>query len=76
MTGPYPQFALGQLFSDDALNQAIRIWRDDRDNFHNRVLKEVVEPAMANINKVTGQENDPRFIAYALEYAFMKGGST
>lgn len=28
----------------------------------------VIEPNMEHINKVTGQENDPRYWAYAMEF--------
>lgn len=38
--------------------------------FHQYVLTKFVEPNMGKINKVTGQENDARYMAYMLEHVF------
>lgn len=62
--------ALGDLFTDVQIDRALVIWRTDREHFHARVLSEVVEPAMAQINANTGQENDASYMAYMLEYVF------
>lgn len=36
------------------------------------VAKEVIEPNIEAINKKIGQENDPKYLAYCVEYAFMR----
>jgi hypothetical protein len=35
---------------------------------HARLRDELILPIMDRINKVTGQENDPDYFAYLLEY--------
>jgi hypothetical protein len=36
---------------------------------HAELLKQIVLPNMAQIDRKLGQENDPDYIAYAIEYA-------
>lgn len=38
------------------------------ENVHQLLLQEIVRPSMEHINKVIGQENDERYIAYVLEH--------
>ncbi len=52
------------------IKQASQIWLNDHSHFHDRVLAEIVTPAMPEINRKLGQENDAGFIAYAIEYIF------
>jgi hypothetical protein len=33
---------------------------------------EIIAPNIARINKALGQENDPRYLAYAVEYVFIQ----
>jgi hypothetical protein len=39
---------------------------------HSAILDHIITPNIANINKKLGQENDPRYLAYAIEFALMK----
>ena len=39
-----------------------------------RLALEVVTPALPHINKITGQENDSSYFAFALEWAFNQTG--
>ncbi len=34
-----------------------------------RITAEIIEPALERINKKTGQENDARYLGYAIEFA-------
>lgn len=71
MTTPTPehkQFKIGQLFTKDAMKLAAAIFLDDKANFASRCVKEIIEPELARIDALTGQENDPRYLAYALAY--------
>ncbi len=34
-----------------------------------RISAEIIEPALERINKKTGQENDARYLGYAIEFA-------
>jgi hypothetical protein len=58
---------IGEAFT---LKQAHRLWLDcleAQQPFHPEALK-MVTPLMDRINAVTGQENDPRYWAYMLEF--------
>lgn len=66
--------ALGDVFTEDQLNRAVVIFETTpRDEFHARVLREVIEPALPEINRKTGQKNDARYWAYMLFYVFTQG---
>lgn len=60
---------VGDFLTEKQIKAATVIWRKDRAHFHQRVLAEIVEPNMAEINRRTGQENHAGYIAYAIEYA-------
>lgn len=60
---------LGELFTAAEIAQAHNIFTNDPTNFHKRVLDAIVTPNMERINKATGQENNPDYLAYVLEYA-------
>ncbi len=65
-------FNLDLIIDEQQRKKIVRIWREDQENFHNRCLKEIVEPSMGHINEVTKQENDARYITYAIEAALLK----
>jgi len=45
-----------------------RLWKQDRANFHERVMAEVVNAAMPRIDRKLGQANHPGYIAYLIEH--------
>ena len=55
---------ISDFLTKTQVNQAIKIGAN-----HKRLLNEIVLPNVAQINKRLGQENNPGFIAYVLEYA-------
>lgn len=63
------QFSIGELFTRDEVKKAAELYSDGKGQFAERAEKQIVKPAMVRINKVTGQENHPRYMAYALEHA-------
>lgn len=60
---------LGDFLTDGEIRQCVAIYRTDRDNFHKRVLKEVINPNMERIDIALGQENDADYLAYCVQYA-------
>jgi hypothetical protein len=38
--------------------------------FATECAKQIIEPNMKEINRKLGQENDPKYLAYACEYVF------
>jgi hypothetical protein len=62
---------LGQLFTGAEIRRAQTLYRELKGTgtFAATVAKELIEPNLTRINTATGQENDPRYIAYMVEYA-------
>lgn len=38
--------------------------------FNRTIVAKIIEPNMARINRALGQENDARYLGYAVEYVF------
>lgn len=68
------RFRLDELFTEEELRKAAAIFAAPRiaggPSTVSRIEDEVVRPIIDRINRVTGQENNARYMAYALEYAF------
>lgn len=67
--------SLREFLTPEQISTAVKIWRTDRANFHTRILAEVIIPGMPEINRKLKQENVPGYLAYAIEYVFMTGGT-
>jgi hypothetical protein len=66
------EVAIGELFTDENISNALALFESGSDALHERLLHEIVEPAMPHINKVTGQNNSADYMAYLLEYAVLE----
>ncbi len=42
-------------------------------NFAKECSAQIIAPVIDRINAKLGQENDPTYLAYAVEYTFLKG---
>lgn len=66
--------SIDQFLTPQEIRDARKLYRDaESGTFMARCAKEVIEPNTARINESLGQENDPLFLAYAVEYTFMQG---
>lgn len=69
---PFKTVALADIFTPSEIERAREMYRQESDeSFNVRVVRELIEPNMARINAATGQENDARFVGYAVEYCLM-----
>jgi hypothetical protein len=68
------KFSLSDILTDPEIETCLRMYRDNRSTFHERCLNEIVRPNMERINKALGQENDARYITYAIEYVIGQAG--
>jgi len=67
------KFTIGELFTDAELKQAMSIYKYTRAGFVcDRMVSEIVQHALPRINKLTEQENDPRYLGYMLEWAMIQ----
>jgi len=48
------------------------MFQRDPHGFADRFCETAIRPNMPRINKALGQENDAKFLAYAVEYIMMK----
>ncbi len=60
------------FLTDKQIKRAMAMYQDGQGNFASRFATEVIEPNLKTINEKLGQENDARFLAYAVEYALMQ----
>lgn len=54
---------LKDFLTDDEIRRAVKLKKCDA------IQREIIEPNLARINRALGQENDARYLAYAVEYA-------
>jgi hypothetical protein len=58
------------VFTDEQIEAAVELYEScSPGTFNAAVVEKIVQPALSRINQVTGQENDPKYWGYALEYA-------
>lgn len=61
------------LFTKDMIT-AVRKLRLPPGNHRTDVIeRDIIMPEMANIDKITGQENHPRYMAYMLDHLVTEG---
>jgi hypothetical protein len=64
---------IGDFLSTVQMRQAIALYQQERSGaFVDRLVEQVILPNMAQINRKLGQENDPRYLAYAVQYALLQ----
>jgi hypothetical protein len=71
--GEHKQVRLGDFLTDEEIALAMQMWRGgwlaDGKSYAQRVADKIIKPNMERINKALGQENDPIYLAYMVEYA-------
>lgn len=66
------QTTIQDFLTDEQIKQAISLYKTAPEgSFATRCAEEIIAPNLAEINAKLGQENDAKFLAYAVEYAFM-----
>jgi hypothetical protein len=63
------KFRVGDLFTADEIARAKVLYDSTlgTGTFAKRCARDIIRPVLARIEKVTGQDNDELFLAYALE---------
>lgn len=57
---------LQDFLTDREIDRAIKLERASA------ICQEIIEPNLLRINRDLGQENDPMYLAYAVEYAIIQ----
>ena len=70
------QMTLNELFTDKQLATLKKVYDTCKANneLPNKKLILAIEPMMKDVNKKTGQDNLPSYIAYMVEYVFSQFG--
>ena len=68
---------LSQILTNVEFNRARILYKQLKDTgtFASTLTEEIIAPNIERINKALGQENDPKFLAYAVEYVLSQGGA-
>jgi hypothetical protein len=63
--------AVADFLTPEEIERAIKLYRavDRPQYFAGRCRDEIIAPVIDRINEDLGQENDPSYLAYAVEYA-------
>ncbi len=64
--------ALPQFLTEAQIAEAIRLFETHGDRAVDQIRTRVIEPNMTAINAKLGQENDSRYLAYAIVYVLMQ----
>jgi hypothetical protein len=64
--------SITDFLTPEEIERAQALWQELKDTgrFAATVARDIIEPNMARINAALGQENDARYLAYAVEYVF------
>jgi heme oxygenase len=67
-------FSIDQFLTRAEIDRAAALYKElaATGTFASTVDAEIITPNIERINKALGQENDPRYLAYAVEYVFIQ----
>lgn len=70
--------SIGDFLSERQIAVVVEMWEHKVSSrqFHTDVVAKVIAPNLTEINRKLGQENDPNYLAYALEYVLTQAGGT
>ena len=74
MTKKWKTVALTNFLTAQQIKEAEALYKDPF-TFHKNVVEQVLVPNMPEINRKLGQENDASYLAYAMEFIFMKANA-
>lgn len=64
---------IGQILTQEEMKEALNLYEKAENNrFAERCAAEIIRPVIDRINRDSGQENDPVYLAYCIEYAILK----
>lgn len=68
------QITLPDFLTPEQIEAAVTLWRELRHTgrFASELDQRIITPNMASINEKLGQENNSRFLAYAVEYVLIQ----
>lgn len=65
---------LSDFLTDDEIRLAIKLYENKAIlSYAKEVMEQITRPNIARINESLGQMNNPMYLAYAIEYAMIRG---
>lgn len=66
---------IADFLTHEEIKKATKLYQEvgGTPTFAKTCRDEIILPVITRINKQLGQENDPLYLAYAVEYSFLKG---
>ena len=62
---------LPDFLTEEQIKEAMKLYEKAKPGtFASQCAKKIIEPNLEVINKKLGQDNDPKFLGYAVEYVF------
>lgn len=74
-----PMVTLAHFLTRDEIQRCADLWQEHRKRtnpiggFAQTIANEIIEPNIARINTTLGQQNDPKFLAYMVEFMMLNG---
>lgn len=69
------QVKISDFLNSNEIENAIKLYKSaPPGQFAKECADKIISPNLTRINSSLGQENDPRYLAYAVECAIMFGG--
>ena len=62
------RITIDMFLTHEEVALAQKMYRDSPNTFHKDFMEQVIVPNIDRINAALGQENDPGYLAYAVEY--------
>lgn len=63
------KISLGDFLTEEEIERALKLYRQSSHyNFAKLCDEQIVTPNIERINKKLKQQNDPRYLAYAIQY--------
>jgi len=62
---------IGDFLTDTEIEQALSLYQKTPEKFHKLCKEQIIAPNIERINAKLGQENDPDFLAFAVEYSMI-----
>lgn len=73
MDRPEKMITLRDILTDEEIRKAFYIYKSDPSRYGaQKIADELIRPKIEEINTRLGHPNDPLYLAYACEYAFIQ----
>lgn len=64
---------ISDFLTEPEIQKVIKIYKQYKDNgAADQICEQVIKPNLDRINKSLGQDNDPKYLAYACEYVMVQ----